>query len=50
MDFAVVVLSVHDDDEVSRDVDAPAEGARGHDHLDAACRRKKKQKKKQVNL
>lgn len=37
MDFAIVVLSVHDDDEVRRDVDAPAEGARGDDHLNAAC-------------
>lgn len=25
MDFSIVVLSVHDDDEVCRDVDAPAE-------------------------
>lgn len=25
MDFAIVVLGVHDDDEVCRDVDAPAE-------------------------
>lgn len=37
MDFAIVVLGVHDDDEVRRDVDAPAEGARGDDHLNAAC-------------
>lgn len=25
MDFAIVVLGVHDNDEVCRDVDAPAE-------------------------
>lgn len=37
MDFAVVVLRVHDNDKVRRDVDAPAEGARRHDHLNAAC-------------
>lgn len=40
MDFAVVVLCVHDDDEVSGDVDAPAERTRGHHHLNSTCQRR----------
>lgn len=39
MDFAVVVLGVHDDDEMCRDVDAPAEWTRGHHHLNSTCQR-----------
>lgn len=41
MDFAIVVLGVHDDDKVCRDVDAPAERTRGHHHLNSTCQRRR---------
>lgn len=44
MDFAIVVLGVHDNDEMCRDVDSPAERTRGHHHLNKACHKRKYQK------
>lgn len=35
IDFAIVVLSVHDNDKMCRDVDAPAEWTRGHHNLNS---------------
>ena len=37
VDFAVVVLGIHDDDEVSGDVGAPAERTRCNNNLDGTC-------------
>jgi len=50
MDFAIVVLGVHDNDEVCRDVDAPAERTRGHHHLNSTCKKEREKNEIPINI
>lgn len=50
MNFAIVVLGVHDNNEVCRDADAPAEWSRGHHYLHSTCKTKKQTRSPWLNL
>lgn len=42
MNFAIVVLGIHDNDKVCWNTNTPAEWARGHNHLYSPCNQRTK--------